>query len=205
MLARGTLFQLNYVCSRAAGYMTNPYKIISIVNETTGSTGDYDSVFENRPRTRDMNALYAQLNQSVGKGVAYISYRYFQDDWDIRAHTFDVKYRRPLGERLFVQPHVRYYQQTAANFYRSMLTNTEASNLPQYASADYRLAELHTTSVGIKIGYRQQAGGEFSARLEVVRQQGEDRPWDAVGIQRENGVFPELKATIFNVTYTVPF
>lgn len=205
VVARGTLLQLNYVRSRAAGYLTNPYKIVSVVNAATGSTGDYDSVFENRPRIRDTNALYAQVNQSVGSGVAYFAYRYFLDDWGIRAHTFDVKYRQPLGQRLFVQPHVRYYRQTDADFYRSMLTNTEVANLPQYASADYRLANMQTTSLGVKVGYRPHAGGELSARLEMVRQRGEERPWDAVGIQREAGVFPELKATILHFAYTVPF
>lgn len=205
VLARGTLAQLNYVHGWAKGYMTNPYKIVSIVNAATGSTGDYDAIHEKRPCTRDTNALYAQLNQSVGNGVAYFSYRYFWDDWGIRAHTVDVKYRQPLGERLFVQPHVRYYQQTAANFYRSMLTNIEAANLPQYASADYRLAKLHTTSVGVKFGYRPSFGGELSARAELIRQNGEEQPWDTVGIQRDAGVFPSLKATMVHFAYSVPF
>lgn len=205
VIARGTLAQLNYVHSRAVGYMSNPYKIISVVNAATGTTGDYDAVYEKRPRVRDMNALYAQLNQSVGQGVAYLAYRYFWDDWGIRAHTFDVKFRQPLGERLFVQPHVRYYRQGAADFYRSMLTNTEVSNLPQYASADYRLAKLSTKSVGIKLGYRPSGGGEVSARIEVMRQNGEEQPWDAVGVQREAGVFPDLKAMMVNIAYTVPF
>lgn len=137
--------------------------------------------------------------------VAYLSYRYVWDDWGIKAHTVDLKYRQPLGERFFVQPHVRYYQQTAADFYRSMLTNTEVANLPQYASADYRLAKLHTTSFGVKIGYRPSFGGELSMRAELIRQNGEDRPWDSVGIQREAGVFPSLKATMLHVAYTVPF
>lgn len=205
VIARGTLAQLNYVHGWAEGYMTNPYKIISIVNSVTGSTGDYDAVYEKRPRVRDTNALYAQLNQSFGNDIAYLSYRYFWDDWGIKAHTVDLKYRHPLSERLFVQPHVRYYQQTAADFYRSMLTNTEAANLPQYASADYRLAKLHTTSVGVKVGYRPNLGGELSARIELIRQNGEEQPWDAVGIQREAGVFPSLKATMVHFAYTTPF
>lgn len=205
VIARGTLAQLNYVRSRAEGYMTNPYKIVSIVNAVTGSTGDYDAIHEKRPRLRDTNTLYAQLNHSVGNGIAYFSYRYFWDDWGIRAHTVDVKYRQPLGERLFVQPNVRYYQQTAADFYRSMLTNIEAANLPEYASADYRLAKLHTTTVGVKVGYRPSFGGELSARAELIRQNGEEQPWDAVGVQRGAGVFPSLKATMVHFAYTVSF
>lgn len=205
VVTASTLLQLNFVHSKAEGYMTNPYKIVSVVNSVTGSMGDYDPIYEKRPRNRDSNTLYAQLNQSVGAGVAYVSYRYVADDWGIRSSTIDLKYRQPLSESVYVQPHVRYYQQTAANFYRSMLTNTEVANLPQHASADYRLAKLNTTTLGVKLGYRPSFGGELSMRAELIRQTGEDRPWDAVGIQRDAGVFPALKATMVHVAYSVPF
>lgn len=204
-LTSSTLVQLNFVHSRAEGYMTNPYKIISVVNTMTGSTGDYDPIYEKRPRTRNSNALYAQLNQHLGAGVAYVSYRHVSDDWGIRSHTVDVKYRHPLGDRVYVQPHARYYQQTAANFYRSMLTNADMAAPPQYASADYRLAKLHTITLGVKVGYRPSFGGELSIRADLIRQNGENRPWDAVGIQREAGVFPSLKASMVHVAYTLPF
>lgn len=205
VLTSQTLVQLNYVHSKAEGYMTNPYKIVGVVNSVTGSTGDYDPIYEKRPRNRNTHTLYAQLNQSVGPGVAYLSYRYVTDDWGIRSSMVDAKYRLPLGESVYVQPHVRYYQQTAADFYRSMLTNTEIARLPQYASADYRLAKLNTTTLGVKLGYRPSFGGEMSMRAELIRQNGEDRPWDAVGIQRDAGVFPSLKATMVHVAYSVPF
>lgn len=205
VLTSRTLVQLNYVHSKAEGYMTNPYKIVGVVNSVTGSTGDYDPIYEKRPRNRNTHTLYAQLNHSVGPGVAYLSYRYVTDDWGIRSNMLDAKYRLPLGESVYVQPHVRYYQQTAADFYRSMLTNTEVGNLPQYASADYRLAKLNTTTLGVKLGYRPSFGGELSMRAELIRQNGEDRPWDAVGIQRDAGVFPSLKATMVHVAYSVPF
>lgn len=205
VLTSRTLLQLNFVHSKAEGYMTNPYKIVSVVNSVTGSMGDYDPLYEKRPRTRDSNALYAQLNQHLGEGVAYASYRHVSDDWGIRSHTVDVKYRQPLSDGLYVQPHLRHYRQSAASFYRSMLHNTELANLPAYASSDYRLAELTTNSVGVKLGYRPRVGGELSMRVEVIRQNGDNQPWDAVGIQREAGVFPALKATMVHLAYTLPF
>lgn len=205
VITRTTLAQLNYVHSHAVGYMTNPYKIISVVNAIDGTTVLYDPLYEKRPRERDTNALYAQVNQSLGKDVAYFSYRYFWDDWGINSHTMDLKYRHPLGESTFIQPHVRYYQQTAADFYRSMLSNTEVASLPEFASADYRLAELNTTTFGLKIGYRPTSGGELSLRYEVIRQRGEERPGDAIGVQRDEGVFPDLNAMLVNVSYTAPF
>lgn len=206
VLARGTLAQLNYVRSRSAGYMTNPYKIISVVNATTGNPADYDPLTENRPRLRSSNALYGQLNQVTGSGVAYAACRYFWDSWGIKSHTLDLKFRQPLAGRWHVQPHLRHHRQSAADFYRSMLTNTEvADGLPEYASADYRLARLHTTTLGVKAGYRPATGGEVNLRIETLRQDGEQAPADAVGVQRDAGVFPTLRATTLHLSYVLPF
>lgn len=205
ILTPTTLAQVNFVHSRAAGYMSNPYKIISVVNAMTGSTGDYDSLYEYRPRERDINTFHTQINQAIGNSVVYLSYRYFQDDWDIKAHTFEIKLRQPLTNSLYIQPSVRYYEQSAASFYRSMLTNVEAANLPKYASADYRLAKLNTLSLGIKLGYKFSFGGELAARAVYIKQDGDERPGDAVGIQRAEGVFPELRARFIDLSFTMPF
>ena len=202
VLARGTLLQLNFVHGHASGYMTNPHKLISVVHPLTGETLTYSPLTEKRPDTRYSNALYAQINQVLGTGVLYSSYRYFQDTWGIKAHTVDFKYRQPITEKLYVQPHVRVYAQSAADFYRSMLAVGE---IPTYASADYRLAKLLTNSVGVKLGYQPTFGGELTARIEAMRQNGEQHPQDAIGVQRSADLFPELEATIFHIGYTKPF
>lgn len=202
VLARGTLLQLNFVHSNASGYMTNPHKLISVVHPLTGETLTNSPLTEKRPDKRDSNALYAQVNHALGEGVLYSSYRYFQDSWGIKAHTVDFKYRQPINEKLYVQPHVRVYAQGAADFYRSMLAVGE---IPAYASADYRLAKLQTNSIGVKLGYKPSSGGELTARVEVMRQNGEQHPQDAIGVQRTADLFPELEAIIFHIGYTKLF
>jgi hypothetical protein len=206
VLTREALLQLNYVRGDASGYMTNPYKIISEVDPVTGVNTNGVARTEKRPDKRVSNAFYTQLNYAFKSGVLYSSYRYFQDDWGIRAHTLDFKYRQPITERLYVQPNVRLYSQTAADFYRSMLYTTEI--IPAtgfYASADYRLAKMHSNSAGVKLGYKPLSGGEFTVRVEAMRQDGDQQPWDAVGVQRDAGVFPTLDAVLFHIGYTLPF
>lgn len=203
VLSRETLLQLNYVRCQASGYMTNPYKIISEVDPVTGVNTNGVARTEKRPDKRGSDAFYAQLNYAFEPGVLYSSYRYFRDDWGIKAHTVDFKYRQPVTERLYIQPNVRFYTQSKADFYRSMLFTTEIN--PTYASADYRLAKMHTNSYGVKLGYKPISGGEFTARVEVMRQDGEQQPWDAVGVQKDAGVFPTLKAILLHIGYTLPF
>lgn len=202
VLARETLLQLNFVHGHASGYMTNPHKLISVVHPLTGETLTYSPLTEKRPDKRDSNALYAQINHALGSGVLYSSYQYFQDSWGIKAHTVDFKYRQPVTEKLYVQPHIRIYAQGAANFYYSMLAVGET---PAYASADYRLTKLQTNSIGVKFGYKPTFEGEFTMRIEVMRQNGEQHPQDAIGGQKTADHFPELEATIFHIGYTKPF
>lgn len=202
VLTRNTLLQLNFVHSHASGYMTNTHKFLSVVHPLTGETLTYSPLTEKRPDKRYSNALYAQINHALGSGVLYGSYRYFQDTWGIKAHTVDFKYRQPVTETLYIQPHLRIYTQGAADFYRSMLAVGET---PAYASADYRLAKLQTNSIGVKLGYKPASGGEFTARVEMMRQNGEQHPQDAIGVQRTADLFPELEATIFHIGYTTSF
>lgn len=203
VLSREALLQFNYVHGQASGYMTNPYKIVSVVDPVTGETGFNVARYEKRPDTRGSNAFYAQLNYAFNSGILYSSYRYFQDDWGIKASTVEFKYRQPITERLYVQPNIRYYTQSAADFYRSMLYSSEIT--PAYASADYRLATMHTNSIGLKLGYKPLSGGEFTARVESIRQDGEQQPDDAVGVQKQAGVFPTLEAMLLHLGYTLPF
>ncbi|OGS97564.1 MAG: hypothetical protein A3H31_11510 [Gallionellales bacterium RIFCSPLOWO2_02_FULL_57_47] len=203
VLTREALLQLNYVRGNASGYMTNPYKIISEVDPVTGVNANGVARTEKRPDKRGSNVIYAQLNYALESAVLYSSYRYFQDDWGIKAHTVDFKYRKPITERLYIQPNIRLYTQSAADFYRSMLYTTEIT--PAYASADYRMAKMHTNSVGVKLGYKPLSGGEFTTRVEVMRQDGEQQPDDAVGVQKDAGVFPTLDAVLFHIGYTLAF
>lgn len=202
VLGRATLAQLNYVRSEAKGYLTNPYKVVSVVHPLTGETLNYDAVNEKRPDDRASNALLAQINHHVGPGTAYATYRYYWDDWSIEAHTLELKYRQPVNERVYLQPSIRHYSQSAADFYRPVV----ASNaIPEYVSADYRLNELQTLSYGMKLGYRCDSRGEFTARYEYIRQTGDEYPAGTVGVQRDAKLFPDLTAYVIHIGYTINF
>lgn len=202
VLGCATLLQINYVRSNADGYLTNPYKVVSVVHPLTGETLNFPTLHEKRPGERRSNALLGQINHQFGIGVGYVTYRYYWDDWDIRAHNLELKYRLPLGERVFLQGHVRGYTQTAAEFYRPVVLSNQ--NL-EYVSADYRLTDLQTFSTGLKLGYRTAEWGEFTARYEYMTQTGEEHPSGTVGIQSEAELFPDLTAHIIHAGYTLDF
>ncbi|PLA73569.1 hypothetical protein CYQ88_10505 [Hydrogenovibrio sp. SC-1] len=189
-----TLLNLNYGISSTSGYMTDDYKIISVIDGTTGFAQDY--VAEARPDSRFKQTLKGTVVTAFGADSLHVDYRYFWDDWDVTAHTFDVKYYLTVGEKLTVRPHFRYSAQTQANFYRLSLTQGEA--LPKYASADYRLADMTTLTLGAMATYKLAHDLSLSFSMENITQSGDSSPAEAIGDQRTQDMFP----TIDMWTYT---
>lgn len=195
------LMQFNVGFSESSGYLNDPFKIVSIV-DANGRPVDY--IYESRPDSRSKQTLYWLTKYHLPFGDTLdFSYRYMTDDWGIDSHTLDFHYRWNINDTVYLQPHIRWYQQSEADFYRHSLSDSEP--LPQEVSADYRLAEFDATTLGLKFGYLLGEGKEFSARLESYQQRGDNNPDDAIGVQKNYDMFPELDAVIFQVGYSFTF
>jgi hypothetical protein len=203
---RHTIVQFNYSLSQSDGYLTDPYKILSVVDPVTGApvagppgSGLRLYLFESRPSTRDKQSLYGLLKRDFNGNVLEASYRYMTDDWAIDSHTVELRYRWNFGAERYFQPHLRFYQQTAAEFYRTVLFN--GAPLPTFATADYRLGEFDGVTVGVKYGQATANGGEWSARVEYYTQTGTPDPGAAVGALAGFDLYPDLNALIAQFTY----
>jgi len=198
-----TIGQLSYSVSRSAGYLTDPYKIISVIDPATGDPvpgmGRLNLyLYESRPDTRTKQSIYAQIKRHLSRDIVDISYRYMFDDWGVTSHTVDLHYRWQLS-RVYIQPHIRYYTQSAADFYLTGLIDGQP--LPQHASADYRLGMLDAVTLGVKYGMPLEDGREWSVRIEYYNQSGKSPPGDAATALRNTYVDPSLDAIIFQVGY----
>lgn len=201
VLTPRALTQLNFSHSNLNGYLTDPYKILSVVDPVTGETLDYR--FEKRPSTRSTNAVFWSLAYHLPHDVVHFSYRYFWDDWGIKANTADLRYRFELAAGSYLEPHLRYYSQSAADFYRHSLVSGQP--LPEFASADYRLAEMQGNTIGLKFGMPTSKLGEWSVRVERMVQTGNSHPTDAIGIQRNYDLYPKLDVTTLMISYSTRF
>lgn len=188
VINRTTLMQLNLNLGKDSGYMTDPYKILSVVDPGTNTLRAADPyLYEKRPDSRQRQAVYWKLIKNFDGDVLSLAYRYYSDDWEIKSHTVDAHYRFEL-DKSYLQPHLRYYQQSKADFYHYKL---EDGTLPEFASADYRLGDLVTTTAGIKYGFKTDNNSEISARLEYMKQEPDG-----------SDPFPEVEATIFQLGYS---
>jgi len=202
VINRSSLFQVNLSLSESDGYMTDPYKLVSVVDDVSGQPTDH--LFESRPDSRSRQSLYGKYRKTLtNDDVFTASYRYMTDDWGIDSNTFDFAYRFKFGSGYYLQPRLRIYDQTAADFYNYFLL--ESDPLPKHASADYRLGEMDATTVGIKFGREVDRQHSWSVRLEQYEQTGESSPSEAVGQLRNQDLYPDVTATIVQLSYAFVF
>ncbi len=206
-LSPTTLAYLALGHSQSSGYLTDPYKVITVVDPVSGQPIDgilFDSqlnpnqqkanLYEKRPDTRSRQSVFTQVKQAFGRDVLDLNYRFTTDDWDINTHTVEGRYRWQFANTWYLEPNCRWYQQSAAYFYRHSLVNYQDISGSQlnirFASADRRLAAFDAVTVGLGLGWQATPSQEVTLRLASYQQRGESHPSDAIGAQKNINFFP---------------
>jgi len=209
VISKNLVVQANYSLSQSDGYLNNPYKVLSLVDGVTGDTlpripgpeggpsGQF--LFESRPDERTQHSLYTQAKYYVNGKVIDASYRFMTDDWEIDSHTLDLRYRWPLGATSYLEPHLRYYTQSEAEFYRLSLDSSQP--LPQFASSDYRLGNFDAITAGLKFGWKTRNDNDMSIRVEWYTQSGTVPTAQLIGNQAARDNYPDLNALIVQFSY----
>lgn len=195
------LVQINYSLSHASGYLTDPFKYLSVLEDNSYLLATSDSYrFEARPDTRTKQSLFMEHKIHTYGNTVTASYRYFWDNWGIHAHTVDFRYRWNINHKNYLEPHLRFYNQSQADFYRPYLlaSNIQANLLE--ASADYRLAQFDGLTFGIKWGHMIHADTEWNVRIEQYQQKGQlkDIPEPLQNLE----IFPDMSAMILQFGYS---
>lgn len=197
VINRRMLLQFNYSLSRSDGYQTDPFKMLSVV-DTDGLSQRH--VYENRPQERTKHSFYWQTKYHFDQVIADVSYRYMLDDWEINSHTIDTRFRIPFGEGHYIEPHVRYYRQQAAEFYQPFINQSDP--LPTYASADYRIGAFDAITIGAKYGMKLPSGNSFAVRLEYYNQSSDNQGFTLPGVLNDYSLDPSISAVILQLSYS---
>jgi hypothetical protein len=195
VMTRRWLSEFNISADRFSGYLNDPYKAVSVL-DTAGSPTGY--VYENRPGSRTRKSAYMENRVGWERESATLSLRYMTDNLGIQSETAQVRLRWWNGPRdQYLEPTVRWYKQTAADFYQPWITGDPGA----YVSADSRLAALHALTYGVQYGIKLsdrlgqfgRQGTEFSVRLEYYQQTIESAPHEPAQLQGLD-LYPSLKA-----------
>lgn len=202
IINRRSLLDVVLSFSNASGYLTDPYKVLSVVDPLTGRTVASPADpsmqlyrYEKRPDSRRREGLFAEYRYAFDRDSVVVNYRLMNDDWGITSHTVEAQYRWNFSKRSSLEPQVRYYTQTAADFYQTVLINNQP--LPSFASADYRLAKMTSWTVGAKYTWLGATGREYSVRAAYYNQSGDPSPESKIGILNGfNELVPSLSAVM---------
>jgi hypothetical protein len=200
VMTRTWLSEFNISVDRFHGYLNDPYKISSIINASGGTTG-YE--YESRPDQRTRKSAYWENRVAWSSQISSaLSLRYMSDDWGVRSDTAQLHLRWTLSNRdRYVEPTIRWYRQTAADFYMPFILNTEKPT--SYDSSDSRLGAFHALTYGVKYaqklpGLGSRAESEFSVRAEYYQQTFDERVPVPAGLQGLD-LYPGLKAILVQV------
>jgi len=122
----------------------------------------------------------------------------------VTSHTVDLNYRFELSGGAYLQPHIRYYAQSAAEFFAHNILDTQVGTT-QYASSDYRLGELNTTTIGLKYAMPMKGNQEFSVRVESITQSYSTVSSTIGTLKGDAGsqdIVPDLGAFVIQVGYS---
>ena len=190
--------EFNVAVDRFRGYLNDPYKIVSIITPAGDPSG---YLYEQRPETRTRRSAYLENRVGSQRTSLALSLRYMSDDWGIRSDTAQLRLRwwNPQHDR-YLEPTVRWYRQTAADFYSPWLLSTAT----QYVnvSSDERLGAFHALTYGLKYAVRSQpdSGSELSFRLEYYQQLVDHKDVAPIGLQGLD-LYPGLRSVMFQVGY----
>jgi hypothetical protein len=128
------------------GFLNNPYRSVRYVDPQ--SAAGYSFEPEVYPNTRTSGAFALRTRYHLPYRAAISGeYRYFNDTWDIAAHTAEIGYTHPLRRGIMLDFKYRWYSQGAAEFYSDLFPRSEAFN---FRARDKELSTF--TSHGLRVG-----------------------------------------------------
>ena len=201
VINRRTVGQINLAFGTSNGYHTDPYKVFSVVDRDTNVVIDDSSYYESRPGDRQRVSLTFKLNHQLfpSNNIIHGYYRFYTDDWGVDSNTLDLNYRFNFANTNYIEPRIRLYQQSKADFYQNQFFVDDAGasdpsvNFPEFISADYRLDDMASITTGIRYGKEVGTNGHIRARLEYMYQ------------SFEHSEFDTNKAIIFQIAYSKMF
>ncbi len=170
VLNANALVQSNVTYSTGHGDYSDPYKLLDA-----------------RPDHRRTLAWLTRFNQHVPSADATLKllYRYVRDSFGDHSHTFEIAWYQPLPSAFAVTPSLRYYTQSAADFFFGPpLGNGFVPGEPY--TADARLSAFGALTPSIRVDKKFDHGWSAEISFSYYQQRSS---WRLVG-SGSSGLLP---------------
>lgn len=105
--------------------------------------------YEMLPDNRFKVPVGVRANYFAGDRVIFKAYyRYYWDDWNVRANTFELEMPVKITPFFSVAPFGRYYQQSAAKYFAPYKQHTVGE---EFFTSDYDLSKFNSQAFGLNV------------------------------------------------------
>jgi hypothetical protein len=213
ILTRNMILALDYEVITDEGYLNSPYRSVRYADP--GSPRGFSLEKELYPRTHTSNAGSVRIKYYLPYRAALDSQaRFFTDTWGVNAWNVDFTYTQPMWKRWIFDGHLRYYKQTAADFYSDLFPRAQSQN---FLARDKELSTYDAITFGVQASYDFQIPrvrwiqkSSLTARLEHMTIN-YDNFRDATATDPANGILAgaeplyKLDANIFQLFLSIYF
>lgn len=170
ILSKDALVAVSYDIAKLDGYQANPYRT------AITASGLVPEVHPNA-RLRQAWAASARYYVEPTHTTLIGAYRYYHDDWHIRAHTPEIRIIQEVGKLADASIRYRYYHQTGSFFYADRYPALDMNTI-NYVTDDPKMSAYSGHTMEAKLGVLGEefgltgnwAGARFEGVLEYIIQ-----------------------------------
>ena len=153
---------------RQEGMLSTPYHRIYFADKANYYIGDANAIpnyenatnlgvyrladdIERLPKTRFKLPIGLRWNYFISeKVVVRTYYRYYSDDWDLKAHTASIELPIKLSDKFTLSPMYRYYTQTQSKYFAPFEKHLSTE---EFYTSDYDLSTFNANQYGFGLTY----------------------------------------------------
>lgn len=189
IFTKNFLAQANFFASKQSGELSNPYQTIiryfDISNSKFDPVYNYFIAKEKRPDERISQGISLDSAYKYSKNLSlHNAYRFYMDDWGINSHTFTINSYYGLTPKFTLTSLLRYYTQSAADFYKAHDSSNFHFDENSYGTADERMGSYHGTTYSLGLEYKPKKNLDFNIMLAKQNQSfGLKMNWFSLGLK----------------------
>ncbi|MEO0974689.1 MAG: DUF3570 domain-containing protein [Pseudomonadota bacterium] len=157
VLTKNMILGFSWETITDSGFLNNPYRSVRFRDASQNGFSFQPELY---PTTRTSNAAAVRAKYYLPyRAALYGEYRWFQDTWNILAHTTTFGYTQPFERwNLTLDVGYRYYTQGSADFYRDLFERRDQFN---FRARDKELStyQAHSLTLGATWEFGEKRGG----------------------------------------------
>jgi hypothetical protein len=144
-------YHRTYFADKPHYYIGQPQYINEYTSPSNAGVYELADDIERLPDNRFKLPIGARFNYYINEHfIVRTYYRYYTDDWDLKAHTFNIEVPVKLSDKFTAYPMYRYYSQTQAKYFAPYQTHLSTE---QFYTSDFDLSTFSANQYGFGVSY----------------------------------------------------